>query len=196
MSRPGSESDGNGRGIVPPGVPIAMDFEDTGPIRRGIAESVLELGPVSSAPITAHDIAGALKELMGTPPPPPPSSPPIDLKKLSKKNWLVNLLIGLVVAGAGSVAAYKATEVRSIENREDVDKNAAAIKGNSEAIGELTGSVDKLSTSVGEGRTEQAALIKGVGELKEEAQTDKQRRLEEKLLKLERENRRLERENR
>ena len=175
-------------------IPAAMPFEDTGPLRHELASASAPLGlaPEGSAP-TAHAIAGALVELMGQAPPPPPGSPPIDLKRLAKRNWIANAMIAIVVAGAGAFAAYKATESRSIDNRAKVGENANSIDDNRKAIVEVTASVDSIGVKVDKGRTEQATLIRGVESLKREAQTDKQTRLEEKVKELERENRRLER---
>ena len=171
---------------TPPGVslPATSMFDDESPPE------------IEASPLTARAIALELSGLLPAGPPPPPSSPPVDLKKLAKKNWLVNTLIALVVAGAGALAAYKATESRSLENHENVEKNAKAIQGNSKAIGEVTKSVDTMIGVVDQGRAEQKLLIQGVADLKQEAQTDKQKRLEEKVVELERKNRRLERENR
>lgn len=185
MDRPSSKSDvdANGRAdSASVDLDIDLDLDDPPQVQAGA--------------LTAHAIAAAVSEIMASAPPPPPSSPPIDLKKLAKKNWLANSLIALIVAGAGAVAAYKATESRSLENHENVEKNAKAIQGNSEAIGEVTKSVDTLVGTVDDGRAEQKILIRGVADLKLEAQTEKQKRLLDELAELKRKNRILENRNR
>jgi hypothetical protein len=119
--------------------------------------------------------------------------PPVDLHKLSKKNWLVNLLIGAVVAASGAFAAYKATEARSVENEEGVQQNKAAVKRVESDVAEVKLSVDGVGDKIDTAMRVQVQLVDGIEQLKAEAQTDKQKRLEDKVKELERENRRLER---
>lgn len=175
------------------GVVEHVDAEDTPlPVRETL--SGIHALPEGSEPPTAHDVAQALVDLMpkgggggGD------DSGPIDLKKFSKKNWLANTIIALIVAGSGAFAAYKATEARSKDNAEAVQENEQAIEEIDKELGDVKDSVDDIGEKLDEGFKVQVKLVEGIDQLKKEAQTEKQIRLEEKVKQLERENRRLER---
>lgn len=123
-------------------------------------------------------------------------SGPIDLKKFSKKNWIVNTLIALVVAGSGAFAAYKATEQRSKDNKAGVRENKAAIQDLDKNVDEVKSKVKAVDDKLIQQIEVQGKLVEGVEGLKEEARTEKQKRLEEEVEQLRRENRQLERERR
>jgi hypothetical protein len=129
---------------------------------------------------------------------------PIDLKKFRKGNWFVQAVIGILIAGAGALAAYKATEARSIENEKAIEDHAdkpmhtEAARRIDKIEDDISDTRETLSGVDGNGgiKADVAQIAKGVDQLKKEAQTEKQKRLEEKVKALERENRKLEREAR
>ena len=123
----------------------------------------------------------------------PPPHGNIDIKKFRNGNWVVQIIVGLVIAGAGAFAAYKATEERSVGNQEAI-KGHEALPMHKEAGAriekierEVTGTMQTVQIIEDQVRV----IAGGIDQLKAEAQTDKQKRLEEKLKALERENRRL-----
>jgi hypothetical protein len=175
-------------------VEAPQDETNTGPIRASLVAAAADVGAASPAPgqPTSHDIAAHLAKLIGGGGGPNggDGSGPIDLKKLSKKNWLMNTFIALVVAGSGAFAAYKATEARSRDNEVQVERNKASIEENTKAIGEVKTSVDNVGDKLDEQYKVQVKLVEGIDTLKQEAQTDKQKRLERELEEARRELRR------
>jgi hypothetical protein len=121
---------------------------------------------------------------------------PFDLKKVHRRNWMVNTLIALTVAGSGTFAAYKATESRSLANEKANAEQSEVIDQHTEAIRYIKVEVKETGQKVDRAMIQQRAIVDGIDQLKEEAQTDKQKRLEETVKRLERENRRLERRGR
>lgn len=113
-------------------IPRAYPRADTGPLRQDIHEA---MGVRGQGP-TAHDIAASLAGLMSV-----VSNNPEALKRVNHKNWLVNAIIAVVVAASGAVAAYKATEDRSLNNERGVQQNA-------EAINKVQGEVETVQLQV------------------------------------------------
>lgn len=170
-------------GVVATVQPV-VPSEDTGPIRAGILAATRDTGEAGPAGPTTHEIAATMVDLMkkgGG------GDGPIDIKRFRMSNWLVNFVIAVVVAVSGAFAAYRATEFRSKKNETEVSKNKAAIV-------EVKSSIDLVGLKVDNTIAGQRELIIGIDQLKKEAQTDKQKRLEDRVRQLQRDNRRLERE--
>ena len=192
MTRPVSE------GEVPESIPATI-FDDTGPIRSGLAATV----EASEGNPTAHAIATALSAIMRaeapTPPPPPPSAPPINLGR--RPNWMIKAIAAVIALGGASFAAYKITEARSVTNQEAI-KDHSQLPAHPKAAEEMRlihvriGTVQKeLSGEDGRGgiKGDIKEIAKGVKSLRQEAQTHEKTRLQEKVKALERANRLLER---
>lgn len=126
--------------------------------------------------------------------------PPIDLKKFRRGNWWVQLLMLIGVAASGTFAAYKATEARSVHNEKAIEAHKAqpmhpeAAKRLIRVETDIAQTKTALGGEDGKGgiKADVKQIANGIEQLKIEARTEKQKRLEEKVKALERENRRLE----
>jgi len=187
------------------GMPVApLDVPDTGPMRKYLAAQQGSETP------SIHDFAEVLSTLVAQKSKGSGGGgdggggPPIDLKKFRKGNWMVNALIGAVVAASGAFAAYKATEARSIDNQEAIQKHAdlPAHPQAQEEMRVIKARIGTIKNDIsGDPATGQPGLkqdvkqiAQGVEQLKKEAQTEKQKRLEDKAEEQERKIRQLERE--
>ena len=191
MTRPSNNGGPSGpRHDTNPGIPEEIRQEDTGRFREPLA------GALDGTP-TAHAIAGALSQLMGQT---APGAPPIDIRKFRKGNWFAQGAIGVLIAGVTAFASYKVTEARSVSNAKAIEVHSAepmhaeTAKRMNRIEVEVEGAKRVLGGTDGKGgiKADVAAIAEGVRGLKKEAQTERQRRLEETVKAQEREIRRLE----
>ena len=127
---------------------------------------------------------------------------PIDVRKFRAGNWAVQLVIGVAVVVGTAFTTYKATETRSVENQKAI--RAHVEEPMHEAAAKRVDDIDRdvqqikieISGKNGQGgiKGDVKAIAAGVNQLKQEAKTEKQQRLERELERLRRENRRLERQ--
>lgn len=177
------------------GAPVALPHEDTGPIRAALISAAGENG---GSGITAHNVAAALVDLMGGPGGQGggDGGPPIDIKKFRKSNWLVNTAIAAIVGAISWFGGYQILKATVADHDKAIEQNAKATHVNAEAIENVKNDIGGVKKTVDNSFKVQVQLVEGVETLKKEAQTEKQKRLEEKVEEQKRRIRQLERESR
>lgn len=174
-----------------------VQLEDTDPgVRAAVlgAADEIDLTPTRDGRSHARELAEEFLKLAGGG---GGGMPPDAAKRLKRHNWIFAAVIALFGSG-GVVASYYATEARSRDNATEIERHEAEPMHSEAAkrVGAIEQGLGAVQSDIGEIKDEQIAIGQGIEQLKKEAQTDKQRRLEEQLEDLKRENRRLSRERR
>jgi len=115
-----------------------------------------------------------------------------------KPKILATIIIALLGSGATVVGAVKLMDARSINNEKRLDAHEASTMhpGSEKRFIAVEQDIQSTKETVTKVYDTQKIAIEGIEQLKKEAQTERQKRLEEKVQELERENRRLERRTR
>ena len=117
--------------------------------------------------------------------------PPLDVKKFRKGNWLAQIAIAVLMAITTGYGGYRVLQSTVAEHGDRIGTNEQAIDANARGIAEVKISVDDVGEKMDQQYRVQVQLVDGIDQLTAEAQTDKQKRLEDELEQLRRENRRL-----
>lgn len=157
-------------------------------IRAAIREAADELGVAEAASgedVSSADLVSEIVRMVG-------GDGGGNVKKAARRStWIIGLLVALFGSG-GIVASYYVTEARSKTNADAIkahsamDMHPAAVR----RVEKIEADVKATRDDVKDIKTQQTAVIGGIEQLKKEAQTEKQKRLQEELERLRRELRR------
>lgn len=192
--------DGNGAVALP----IEYQEIDTGRVSRVLHSALKNEGNVdteeSLSPEKALEIAikkgiEAFQRGGGGDSPPGSVPPSVYSKSVKKHNW--GTVIATILGAVGvALTSYYATEARSKSNEQKVEKLQPRVEKLEEDTRYIKVTVKDTKSQMGEFKNQQTTIVDGIEQLKKEAQTEKQKRLEDKLEELEQENRQLRRRSR
>ena len=117
--------------------------------------------------------------------------PPIDLKKMAKKNWAINTVIAAVAAVGTGFGGYKVLQSTVADHGSDISENKKAIKDNTESIIRVQHSVEHVGEVVEKQTEAQEKVAVIVEKLTLESKTRKEKRMKEEIVQLKKDNARL-----